>query len=30
MVTVLDKLGVPLDKLGNSTGKLAIDPLSGV
>jgi hypothetical protein len=30
MVTVLDKLGMPLDKLGNSTGRLAIDGLSGV
>jgi hypothetical protein len=30
MVTVLDKLGLPVDKLGNSSGKLSIDVLSGV
>jgi hypothetical protein len=30
MVTLLDKLGVPLDKLGNSSGPLAIETLSGV
>jgi hypothetical protein len=30
MVTLLDKLGVPLEKLGNSSGPLAIEPLSGV
>jgi hypothetical protein len=30
MVTLLDKLGMPLDKLGNSNGRLPIDTLSGV
>jgi hypothetical protein len=30
LVTLMDKLGVPVDKLGGSTGRLAIDPLSGV
>jgi hypothetical protein len=30
MVTLLDKLGVPLEKLGNSNGRLPIEPLSGV
>jgi hypothetical protein len=30
MVTLLDKLGVPLEKLGNSSGPLPIEPLSGV
>jgi hypothetical protein len=30
MVTLLDKLGVPLEKLGNSSGPLAIEPLSGL
>jgi hypothetical protein len=28
LVTVMDKLGVPADKIGNSTGKLAIETLS--
>ena len=28
LLTVLDKAGVPLDKLGDSTGKLPVDPLS--
>jgi hypothetical protein len=30
MLTIMDKLGVPIEKLGVSTGKLAIDTLSGV
>jgi len=30
MVTVVDKLGIPIEKLGNSNGKLPIDALSGV
>jgi hypothetical protein len=30
MVTLLDKLGVPLEKIGNSNGRLPIEPLSGV
>jgi len=30
MVTLLDKLGMPLDRLGNSSGPLAIDTLSEV
>ena len=30
MVTVVDKLGIPLEKLGNSTGKLPVDGLSDV
>jgi hypothetical protein len=30
LVTLMDKLGVPVEKLGGSTGKLSIDPLSGV
>ena len=30
LLTVLDKFNMPLDKLGNSTGKLPIDTLSGV
>jgi hypothetical protein len=30
MVTVVDKLGIPLEKLGNSTGRLPIDGLSDV
>jgi hypothetical protein len=30
LVTLMDKLGVPVDKLGGSTGKLPLEPLSGV
>lgn len=30
LVTLMDKLGVPVEKLGGSTGKLQIDTLSGV
>ena len=30
LVTLLDKLDVPVEKLGGSTGRLEIDPLSGV
>ncbi len=29
-LTVLDKMGVQIDKLGHSTGRLPIEPLSGV
>jgi hypothetical protein len=29
-LTLLDKLGVPIDAIGDSTGKAAIDTLSGV
>jgi len=28
LVTLMDKLGVPVEKLGNSTGRVDIDPLS--
>ena len=30
LLTLLDKLDMPLDQLGNSTGRLEIDTLSGV
>jgi hypothetical protein len=30
LVTLMDKLDVPVDKIGGSTGSLPIDPLSGV
>jgi hypothetical protein len=30
LVTLMDKLGVPVEKLGGSTGKLPLDSLSGV
>jgi len=30
LVTLMDKLGVPVEKLGGSTGRLPIDTLSGV
>jgi hypothetical protein len=30
LVTIMDKMGVPVDHVGGSTGKLSIDPLSGV
>jgi hypothetical protein len=30
MLTLVDKMGVPLDRLGNSSGKLAIDTVPGV
>jgi len=29
-LTLLDKMGVPLEKLGHSTGRLPIEPLSDV
>ena len=28
LLTVLDKVGVPIDKLGDSTGRLPIEPLT--
>ena len=30
LVTLMDKLDVPVEKLGGSTGKLPLDTLSGV
>ena len=30
LVTLMDKMGVPVDKIGGSTGKLPIDTLSGL
>jgi hypothetical protein len=30
LVSVLDKAGVPVDKLGDSTGRLDVETLSGV
>jgi hypothetical protein len=30
LVTLMDKLGVPVERLGASTGKLDIDTLAGV
>jgi hypothetical protein len=30
LVTLMDKMGVPVERLGGSTGKLPIDTLSGV
>jgi hypothetical protein len=30
LVTMLDKVGVPVEQLGDSTGRLTIEPLSGV
>jgi len=30
LVTLMDKMGVPVEKIGGSTGKLALDTLSGV
>jgi hypothetical protein len=30
LVTLMDKVGVPVDRLGGSTGRLPLDPLSGV
>jgi hypothetical protein len=30
LVTLMDKLGVPVEKLGGSTGKLQLDALSGI
>jgi len=29
-LTLLDKMAVPVEKLGHSTGRLPIEPLSGV
>jgi hypothetical protein len=28
LVTILDRAGVPIEKLGDSTGPLKLDPLS--
>jgi len=30
LVTLMDKMGVPVDKIGGSTGKLPIETLTGV
>ena len=30
LVTLMDKMGVPVDKVGGSTGKLPLDTLSGI
>ena len=30
LVTLMDKMGVPVEKIGGSTGKLPLDTLSGV
>jgi hypothetical protein len=30
LVTIMDKMGMPVDHVGGSTGKLLIDPLPGV
>ena len=30
LLTIMDKFGVPLEKVGGSTGKLLLEPLSGV
>jgi hypothetical protein len=30
LVTLMDKLEVPVERLGGSTGKLPLDPLTGV
>jgi len=30
LVTIMDKMGMPVDHVGNSNGKLSIDPLPGV
>jgi hypothetical protein len=30
LVTLMDKLDVPVDRIGGSTGRLAVDTLSGV
>ena len=30
LVTLMDKMDVPVERLGGSTGKLPIDTLSGV
>jgi hypothetical protein len=30
LVTLMDKLGVPVERIGGSTGRLPIDPLPGV
>ena len=30
LVTVMDKLGVPVERVGTSTGELKIDTLSGI
>ena len=30
LVTVMDKAGVPIDRIGNSTGRLDIEALSGI
>jgi hypothetical protein len=28
LLTILDKVGVPLEKIGDSTGRLPLEPLS--
>jgi hypothetical protein len=30
LVTLMDKLGLPIDQIGNSTGKLELQALTGV
>jgi len=30
LVTLLDKVGVPVEQLGDSTGPLKLEPLAGV
>jgi hypothetical protein len=30
LVTIMDKMGTPVDKVGGSDGKLHIDPLSNI
>jgi hypothetical protein len=30
LVAIMDKMGMPVEKVGGSTGKLALDPLPGV
>jgi hypothetical protein len=30
LVTLMDKLGVPVERLGGSTGRLELDTLAGV
>jgi hypothetical protein len=30
LVTLMDKMGMPVEKIGGSTGKLPLDTLSGL
>ena len=30
LVTLMDKMGMPVEKIGGSTGKLPLDTLSGM